>query len=134
MKMKYMSLLCAGVLSVLAACDQQADEAQAPAQPVPKSAAAPEPVHVSEWLGRWNGPEGTYLDIAEREIGYIVTIADLDGPRAFDGTGTEDGIVFTRDGEVLTIHAGTGEETGMKWLSGKRHCLVVKTGEGYCRD
>lgn len=129
MKMKSMSFVLVGTLCALAACDQQEKEAQAPAQSTPAPI-----VHVSEWLGRWDGPEGTYLDIAEREIGYEITIANLDGPRKFDGTGKEDSIVFTRDGEVLSIHAGTGDDTGMKWLVDKKYCLIVKTGEGYCRD
>ena len=32
-----------------------------------------------QWQGRWNGPEGTYLDITGTPADYRLTIADLDG-------------------------------------------------------
>ena len=33
-----------------------------------------------------------------------------------------------------TIIATSGKGTGMKWLADKHDCLVIKPGEGYCRD
>jgi hypothetical protein len=33
-----------------------------------------------------------------------------------------------------SIHAGNGEDTGMKWLLDKKNCLIIKYGEGFCRD
>ena len=45
-----------------------------------------------------------------------------------------DTIAFERGGIKETIRAGSGADTGMKWLSEKKDCLVVKPGEGYCRD
>lgn len=87
------------------------------------------------WTGKWTGVEGTYLSLIPQEDGvYKVEIADLDGPREFTGTAKESGIEFTRNGETHVIRAGTGEETGMKWLADKQNCLVVSAHEGYCRD
>lgn len=85
------------------------------------------------WLGKWQGPEGTWLEITGGSGTYRVTVQNLDGARSFDakaGTGT---LVFVRDGTIETIRTGSGTDTGMKWLADKRDCLVVKTGEGYCR-
>ena len=86
------------------------------------------------WLGQWNGPEGTSLQIAGGKGTYAVTIQDLDGPRSFDGRAVGEVIQFERNGVKESLHATTGSETGMKWLSEKSNCLTVRMGEGYCRD
>ena len=86
------------------------------------------------WLGRWNGPEGTYLEIARVGGAYEVTIKDLDAARTFIGSAADDRIEFRRDGVTESIEATNGDETGMKWLAGKTNCLTIKLGEGYCRD
>jgi hypothetical protein len=86
------------------------------------------------WLGRWNGPEGTYLLLEGGNGRYDVTIANLDGPRVFQGTVAAGRIAFERDGVAETLHATNGADTGMKWLADKTNCLTVRTGEGYCRD
>jgi hypothetical protein len=86
------------------------------------------------WVGTWQGPEGTSLQIAKQEVGYEVTVANLDGPRGFHGIAVDDVLQFERDGVTESVRAGDGKATGMKWLAGKRDCLVVKAGEGYCRD
>jgi hypothetical protein len=65
---------------------------------------------------------------------YEVTIANLDGPRVFQGTAADGQIAFERDGVAETIRATSGAETGMKWLAEKMSCLTVRVGEGYCRD
>lgn len=87
-----------------------------------------------QWLGRWNGPEGTYLEITGTPADYRLTIANLDGPRRFVGRAQGERIVFVRDGVVETLTATDGEATGMKWLLDKHNCLTVRGGEGYCRD
>ena len=87
-----------------------------------------------QWLGRWSGPEGTYLDITGTPADYRLTIANLDGPRRFVGRAQDGQIVFVRDGVVESIRATDGEATGMKWLLDKHNCLTVRSGEGYCRD
>ena len=86
------------------------------------------------WLGRWNGPEGTYLELAGANGSYEVTIKDLDAARTFTGAATGGRIEFLRDGATESIRATDGDATGMKWLAGKTRCLTVKPGEGYCRD
>lgn len=121
-------MLAAGV-AVLSACGRSVDSpAEAPAS------AASTAVVSSPWVGRWQGPEGTYLEITGGPGTYSVTVQNLDGPRSFNAKAGTDTLVFERDGVLETIHAGSGPETGMKWLADKRDCLIVKTGEGYCRD
>jgi hypothetical protein len=85
------------------------------------------------WVGQWNGPEGTFLRIAGGNGRYRVTLKNLDGPRSFAGTATANGIVFERDGIVERLRATDGAGPGMKWLADRSDCLVVRTGEGYCR-
>ena len=87
-----------------------------------------------EWLGQWNGPEGTFLRIEGGKGRYEITIQDLDGPRTYQGTAVGAQIQFDRNGEKESIRATNGMETGMKWLSDKSNCLTIRLGEGYCRD
>jgi hypothetical protein len=98
-----------------------------------KPAPAPAPV-TDAWVGQWNGPEGTFLQLAGSGGKYDVTIRNLDGPRSFPGVAAGDRIEFERDGVKESVRATNGAETGMKWLSEKKNCLTVRTGEGYCRD
>jgi hypothetical protein len=86
-----------------------------------------------QWLGEWTGPEGTYLKLAQVGNDYQLTISDLDGPKTFSATPTPTGLSFERNGQTETIAAGSGAQTGMKWLTEKQDCLIVKLGEGYCR-
>jgi len=91
------------------------------------------------WIGRWTGPEGLFLDIQPATDGksgaYILTNRDtLDREADYRGVAQGEGIRFRRDGKDLTIRAGTGAETGFKWLADKQDCLIVQPGkEGYCR-
>ena len=86
------------------------------------------------WLGKWNGPEGTFLQLAGGQGKYEVTIQNLDGPRTFQGNAAGGRIEFERNGVKESLRATNGTETGMKWLSEKSNCLTVRAGEGYCRD
>ncbi|MEN7529085.1 MULTISPECIES: hypothetical protein [unclassified Cupriavidus] len=95
------------------------------------TASAP---RTDEWLGKWTGPEGTFLELAGGHGKYDVTVQNLDGPRKFEGRYADGGIEFERDGTREVIRATNGAETGMKWLADKKNCLTVRTGEGYCRD
>jgi hypothetical protein len=89
------------------------------------------------WVGRWRGVEGTYLVISKAatpgdyklEMQYT-----LDDKGNFDGSSTGDGIAFQRPDGNQVLRASTGDATGLKWLAGKKDCLKVKDGEGYCRD
>jgi hypothetical protein len=90
------------------------------------------------WIGKWDGPEGTYLILSRASSAkndkYLIEIRDLDGSKTFEGVPSGDRILFTRNGNAESIHAGDGEEAGMKWLLDKKQCLVIKHGEGFCRD
>lgn len=93
------------------------------------------------WIGDWTGVEGTKLTIArdpEKGTGYykVTDIWGLDPNMrgTFDAIATPSGIAFTRPDGPQQIKRGDGKATGMKWLAAKKDCLVVKAGEGYCRD
>jgi hypothetical protein len=60
--------------------------------------------------------------------------SDLDTKGSYDGEDSEHGIKFKRGSEELSLRRGSGDETGLKYLAGKKDCLIVKPGEGYCRD
>jgi hypothetical protein len=87
-----------------------------------------------QWLGRWNGPEGTYLQISKNSGAYVLEIRDLDGSKTFAGSRDGSRIGFTRDGKQEFLTAGDGPATEMKWLSDKKNCLLTRPGEGWCRD
>jgi hypothetical protein len=91
-------------------------------------------VTTDAWLGQWTGPEGTFLLIAGGQGTYELTIRNLDGPQTFGGRAVEGGIEFQRAGITEVIRTTDGVGTGMKWLVDKQNCLVVRPGEGYCRD
>ncbi|ODT31698.1 hypothetical protein JNX00_20360 [Hydrogenophaga sp. YM1] len=120
----------------LAACgDRDTAAPTAPASPAPSPAPAPPPApSTDQWIGQWNGPEGTFVRITGGNGHYDVTVQNLDGPRTFVGMAVGDAIEFERDGKQEVLRASNGEQTGMKWLAGKKDCLKVRTGEGYCRD
>ena len=88
------------------------------------------------WVGKWIGVEGLVLDIQSAgEPGrYILSVTLLDGTKSYDGTADGDMIRFTRDGRPESIRAATGDQTGLKWLAGKQNCLMIREGEGFCRD
>jgi hypothetical protein len=98
------------------------------------SAAPATPFAADKWLGRWNGPEGTYLMLSKSGDHYTVEVRDLDGPRTFAGFPAGDRIRFVRDGRTEFLSAGDGEAAGMKWLLDKKDCLLTRKGEGWCRD
>lgn len=86
------------------------------------------------WLGKWNGPEGTFIEISGSSGTYTITIADLDGPKQFQGKSKGNQIMFERNGITEIIQASDGVGTGMKWLADKSNCLRVREGEGWCRE
>src|SRR5688572_1076456 len=92
------------------------------------------PAISDQWVGRWNGPEGTFLRIDGGTGNYEVTIQDLDGPRTYRAFAAGDVIRFQRNGIDESIRRTNGAETGMKWLSEKTDCLTIREGEGFCRD
>lgn len=124
--MKKISFALLATLCLLSACKEDKQAAQnSPIKPVIADAL----------LGKWTGVEGTFLEVSKDDGAYKVTIQDLDGPRTFDAVASEDGgLKIERDGTYETITMGDGQDTGMKWLADKVDCLVVKPGEGFCRD
>ena len=138
MNTRFLSLMASMVLALsIAGCQDRGTEAAPPAAPS-SPAATPAPVapkpSTDQWVGQWNGPEGTFLALAGADGQYEVTIRNLDGPRTFAGTAAGDRIGFERDGVKESLRATNGAETGMKWLAEKKNCLTVRAGEGYCRD
>ena len=138
-------------VALLAACQQTSPaaednettvvDASEPVAPEPAAVAptADEPVagrRFAAWAGRWTGVEGMFLDITPLGEGrYRLEMqSDLDTRGTYEGREDERAIRFERGGEVLTLRRSTGDETGLKWLAGKQDCLMVREGEGYCRD
>lgn len=103
--------------------------------------SAPHYQMTDQWVGRWTSVEGLFLEISKNESAgpghYLLHMRyglDADQIGTFEGQATAEGIRFNREGSPQLLHAGDGEATGMKWLLEKEDCLIVKTGEGYCRD
>lgn len=90
----------------------------------------------ANWAGKWTGVEGMVATITPTEPGkYKLEMqSDLDTKGSYDGEDSEHGITFKRGDEELSLRSGSGDETGLKYLAGKKDCLIVKSGEGYCRD
>ena len=104
---------------LLVACDRK--DAAAPPRP-------------QQLVGKWLGPEATYLEITQVAGRYTVHIRNLDGVRSFPAELVADGLSFQRDGVPEVIRATDGKGTGMKWLADKSDCLGIRPGEGYCRN
>lgn len=126
---KSLAVLMAASLALAAGCDPRS------ATPGPAVTNPAKVVDASApLLGRWSGPEGTFLLLAGEEGKYVVTVQNLDGPRIFDGKGVGDTVEFVRDGKTMTIRPTNGAGTGMKWLAKRKDCVVIEPGEGFCRD
>ena len=99
--------------------------------PVTDSGAVSKP---DTLIGRWPGVEGSYLNITKKGDKYSVEIANLDGPKTYEGTAKGDTIEFSRNGKTETIRSATGAETGMKGFEKEANCVVVTKGsEGFCK-
>ena len=123
---------CVTLTLIFTGCeDHRSGSAQVIAASAPGKISAAE---ADKWLGKWSGPEGTFLQLAGGNGKYEVTVQNLDGPRTFQGNAVGDRIEFERNGIKESLRATNGVETGMKWLSEKSNCLTVRAGEGYCRD
>ena len=99
--------------------------------------ADPDAWSQDRYVGRWKGVEGMYLTVTEKPDGRGVALDmqwDLDNKGKFDGSVTAEGLRFTRGGAQEIAVPSDGDATGLKYLAGKKDCLTVKPGEGYCRD
>ncbi len=99
------------------------------------------PPATDRWIGRWTGVEGLTLEVAKDPDAaaghYLLRMQyGLDAADAgtFKGVADGDTIRFTRPDGAQALRATDGDATGLKYLAGKRDCLTVKPGEGYCRD
>ncbi|MEA9988222.1 lipoprotein [Pseudomonas sp. RTS1] len=133
-------LFALSALALLAACDKTPKEAPKPAPAFVQATLVPETPPTDKWVGKWVGVEGLHLTIAKDDsIGrghYLLTMQyglDADDAGTFKGEATEDGIAFIRPDGPQLLRAGDGGATGLKWLADKKDCLIVATGEGYCR-
>lgn len=91
----------------------------------------------ADYIGKWIGPEGLVLEVKAKPGGGVTIVNQwtLDDKGSFDGSVTAEGLRFMRGDEAVTASPSDGDATGMKWLAGKKDCLVVKVGsEGYCRS
>ena len=147
---KSMMLTGAMALALLTGCEKAEAPAptdtpttteEVPVETVPAEGAdATDPATASHrfasWAGKWTGVEGMYATITPTEPGkYKLEMqSDLDTKGTYDGEDSEHGIKFKRGDEELSLHRGNGDDTGLKYLAGKKDCLIVKPGEGYCRD
>lgn len=140
---KIFTVVSAVGLLATAGCNKPAEEKQADPTAgqdvvtVPdESAPAETNADTASWVGKWTGPEGMYVDIKQTGEGkYSLEMqSGLDTKGTYEGVAEPDGITFKRGDETLTLRATDGDATGMKWLAGKKDCLTVKQGEGYCRD
>ncbi|MBC3255239.1 lipoprotein [Pseudomonas paralactis] len=132
-------LFVLSAVALLTACDK-AKEAPKPAPPSVQATLVPQTPPTDQWVGKWIGVEGLHLTIAKDDnIGrghYLLTMQyglDADSAGTFKGEAAEDGIAFTRPDGPQLLRAGDGAATGLKWLADKKDCLIVTTGEGYCR-
>ena len=144
------SLILAGAaaLIVLSGCEKAeapaptpTETTDVPVETVPAETPAADdpataPHRFASWVGKWIGVEGMFATITTAEPGrYKLEMqSNLDTKGTYDGVDSEHGIKFTRGTEELSLRKGSGDETGLKWLAGKKDCLIVKDGEGYCRD
>lgn len=87
------------------------------------------------WLGKWTGPEGTYLLLSKdtKKKRYVLSIQSLDYLQSYLARPVNDHLEFKRNGKVQMVRSGPGKATGMKWLQDKKECLIIKQGEAFCR-
>lgn len=109
----------------------QALPAAAPAEIATTRTAA-----AADYVGKWTGVEGMVLDVKPGAGGGVSIFNqwDLDNKGDFAGRVTAEGLAFVRNGATVIARPSDGDATGLKWLAGRKDCLTVAEGEGYCRD
>jgi hypothetical protein len=118
------------------------DDSHTPETDVPAVTKQSQPDYqaTDQWVGKWTGVEGLVLVISKNQPAgpghYLLEMQyglDADQSGTFEGQAAAEGISFNREGSTQLLRAGDGEATGLKWLAEKQDCLVVQSGEGYCR-
>ena len=139
--MEKAALALIAMLLISACSNNNTVSSNAPAPDTATEQSEPHHQMTDQWVGRWIGVEGLFLEISKDEPEgpghYLLHMRyglDDDQIGTFEGQATAEGIRFNREGGPQLLSAGDGEATGMKWLLEKEGCLVVATGEGYCRD
>ncbi|KAF1029473.1 MAG: hypothetical protein GAK37_01739 [Pseudomonas sp.] len=134
------TLLLLSSLALLAACNKEAPETPKPTPASVQATLVPAVPPTDAWVGKWTGVEGLTLTISKDvNIGrghYLLVMKyglDADDEGTFNGQADDEGISFSRPDGPQVLRAGDGEATGLKDLLGKKDCLIVDTGEGYCR-
>ncbi|NVF14205.1 hypothetical protein [Vreelandella maris] len=139
--MEKAALALIAMLLISACSNNNTVSSNAPAPDTATEQSEPHHQMTDQWVGRWIGVEGLFLEISKDEPEgpghYLLHMRyglDDDQIGTFEGQATAEGIRFNREGGPQLLSAGDGEATGMKWLLEKEDCLIVATGEGYCRD
>lgn len=99
------------------------------------SADTAAPLPTDAWTGKWVGVEGLALEINKLDTPgqYDLAVSLMDGTDKYVGKADGDVITFTRNGVTEKIRKVRGSETGLKYLADKANCLMIKSGEGFCR-
>ena len=124
-------------MSMIACSQQPASSENIVAVAASEPTVAPTFPPARNYLGRWTGVEGMFLDIAatNRPDRYRLTMQyDLDHRRTVVAKLDNDRLVFTSEGSSHSLVPTDGVATGLKYLANKKDCLTVMPGEGYCRD
>lgn len=136
--MRTLALLCLPLPTI--ACSPAATPAnQTAAAPPPtsKPSVAPTVPPARSYVGRWTGVEGMFLDVRPTDRPDRVRLTmqhDLDHRQTALARLEGATLIFERDGARTMLRATDGVATGLKYLAGKKDCLTVAPGEGYCRD
>lgn len=117
---------------------QQPQQQMAPAPaPAPQQAPAPsDPSHAhADWKGDWFGVEGMYINITPTSPGnYNIEMQyDLDNLIRVNGIDDGSAIAFLRNGQTFKLRPSKWDQIGLSGLDGRKNCLKVQDGEGYCR-
>jgi hypothetical protein len=126
------------VENAVASAEAAAENATAFGEAAEKAKSAP---NRDAWVGKWIGVEGLVLTIEKDPGGSLGRYRlankwslDDEASGTFDGVATAKGIAFNRPDGAKELVASDGNATGLKYLAGKKDCLTVAPGEGYCRD
>ena len=131
MKKILLTALFLPALCALVACDDKTTAPQAVSSDEKAEIIAN---RLEDWMGQWNGPEGTYVKLEKSGDGYAVIIKDLDKEERYLGVASETRIRFNRNNKEEYLTLVPGRMTGVKWMLDKPYCLMVRQGEAYCRD
>lgn len=93
----------------------------------------PESRLTDQWVGRWSGAEGSFLDIVPDSARYKIAINKSGKFGEYQGTADNNRIKFTRNGVVEFIGMGDESASREKKPEGNK-CLMITKSEFYCRE